>query len=208
MRSVLSCYLVSGCGGRSSATTFRSRRADREPERCRRWPRSTRLSVEAVLVTWTTVWPEMVLRAESVARLMSKVLAAAFATTPETPCCCRLILSGVMAPLPAGTAAVGVNFNSLALMDGGRVEGERGAGQSAAETVTGFYAELASVESGDIDAEAGADFGVVHAAANAVLSVHGKRGAADGGDQAFNFSLRWRSPVLPFPWRTSCHRRG
>src|ERR1051325_10759310 len=65
----------------------------------------TRLSVAEVLVTCTTVWPEITRRAESAARLRSNVLAAALATVPDTPCCCRLILSGVMAPLAGGTAA-------------------------------------------------------------------------------------------------------
>ena len=48
---------------------------------------------------------------------------------------------------------VGVNFNALTLVDGGCVEGEGGAGQAAAETVAGFYAELAGVEPGDVHAE-------------------------------------------------------
>lgn len=145
------------------------------------------MSVDEALVTWTTVWPEIVLRAESVARLMSKSAGCGVGYHAGDILLLQVDLVRSDSAVGRRHRRVGIHFNALALVDGRRVKGEGGAGKTAAKAVAGFYTELTGAEPGDIYGETGSDSRVIHAVADAVLRRPGQRGSADGGDQAFNF---------------------
>ena len=152
---LVGCDRVSGAIERAcliSTSNYRTRRAiichavpsqNRSP-RTRAVPPlagAVRTSVAANLITCTTVCPEMVLSAESAARLRSKLFAVRLATVPDTPCCCSLILSGDAAACRR-YSYVAFNLDALALGDGGWSEGER-VRNAATEAVAAVHPELA-----------------------------------------------------------------